>query len=83
MKWEDSGVVEKFNGNSDWYNPLLVAPKPGIDGSIKGWRVCIDPRQINNLIESVNYPLPLIKDIRESFAGMRVFSKADLTWGFH
>jgi hypothetical protein len=57
-------------------------PKRDIAGLIKGWRVCIDPRPINLLLPSFNYPLPLIKDILEALKDAVIFSRIDLAQGF-
>ena len=82
-KWLRKGVIRKMLNNTAWNNPLLVAPKKDISGTITGWRICIDPRPLNNMIPSINYPLPLIKDVLEALKGSVVFSRIDLSAGFN
>ena len=83
VSWNNENIIFPVHGNYEWNNPLLVVPKRDIKGNVKGYRLCIDPRPINNLLASVNYPLPLIKDLLEMLAGARVFTKLDLRLGFN
>ncbi|KAI3656138.1 hypothetical protein MP638_003051, partial [Amoeboaphelidium occidentale] len=81
--WVSAGVIRRAPLKTSWNNPLLVVPKRDPNGAIKGWRVCIDPRPINQMIKSVHYPLPLIREIFNSLKGSRWFSRLDLKSGFH
>jgi hypothetical protein len=83
VKWLSDGVIRRNASPSAWNNPVLVQPKKDVSGTITGQRVCIDPRQVNALLPSVNFPLPLIRDILEALSGSKVFSKLDLKSGFH
>ena len=58
-------------------------PKRDNAGNNKGWRICIDPRHINEMLPDVNYPLPKIEDILESLSGFIVASRIDLVSGFN
>jgi len=82
-EWLAEGLVRAHNESTDYNNPLLVVPKYDLQRRVKAWRVCIDPRALNNQIRSVNYPLPLIENLFEQFRGSIVFSKLDLRKGFH
>jgi hypothetical protein len=82
-KWVDSQIIVENDFFSSWINPILVVPKRDSSGNIKDWRVCIDPRPLNLLIPSINFPLPLIRDIFEAFKSAKVFSKIDLKGGFN
>jgi hypothetical protein len=42
------------------------------------YRPCIDPRKINALFESDNYPLLLIDGIFHNLAGTTIFTSLDL-----
>jgi hypothetical protein len=81
--WLEAGIIQRVSRNTAWNNPLLIVPKKDIDGSTKRWRLCIDPRPINSIIKSCNYPLPLIRDLLESLSGSRVFSRIDLKSSFN
>ena len=83
VSWQNEDIIFPVHGNYEWNNPLLVVPKKDIKGNVKGYRLCIDPRPINNLLASVNYPLPLIKDLLEHLSGAVVFTKLDLRLGFN
>ena len=82
-EWLDNGTIEKVDGYLSYNNPLLVVPKYNAAGSIKAWRVCVDPRKINEKIIDSTYPLPLIRDIFDKLAGKRIFSVIDLKSGFN
>jgi hypothetical protein len=60
-----------------------VAEKRDEDGSVSGFRVCIDPRPINKMIKSVSYPVPLIREIHEQLKGSVVFTQLDLKSGYN
>ncbi|MEY2858854.1 MAG: hypothetical protein RLZZ74_3167, partial [Cyanobacteriota bacterium] len=81
--WIKEGIVRKHNENTGWNLPLLVVPKFNVSKDIKGWRTCVDPRIINQLIPSVAYPLPTVDEIFQKMGGKRWFTKIDLWKGFH
>ena len=82
-KWLNDGIIRKLDEHTHWNTPIVVVPKRDVDSSIKGWRVCLDLRHLNAVMKSVNYPLPLIKDILESVDGSVVFSRLDLKSSFN
>ena len=45
---------------SPWASALVVVPKPGPGDDL---RLCVDLRDVNNVCETINYPLPDIDDI--------------------
>jgi ribosomal protein L32 len=77
------GHIKEVIQASAWNSPLIVVPKRNTDGTVKGHRICIDPRHINLVLENNSFPLPLIKEIFESLKGMSYFSKIDLESGFN
>lgn len=63
--------------NSEYASPIVVVRKKG--GSI---RVCVDFRELNELIECPHFPLPLIDDILDALQGTQFFTTLDLRNGF-
>jgi hypothetical protein len=46
-------------------------------------RMCVDYRSLNDVTIKNKYPLPRIDDLFDQMRGARVFSKIDLTSGYH
>jgi hypothetical protein len=63
---------------SPWGAPILLVKKK--DGSL---RLCIDYRQLNKVTIKNRYPLPRIDDLMDQLVGAQVFSKIDLSSGYH
>jgi len=66
------------DSKSPYGAPILFVPKP--DGSL---RLCVDYRNLNKLTILNKYPLPLMDELRDRVAGAKVFTKLDLTDGYH
>ena len=56
----------------------LVVPKKDLT-----WRVCIDYRDLNAILEMDAYPLPRINDLFTKLSRAQWFTKVDLKSGFH
>jgi len=82
-KWHEDKTIEPA-APSGFNSPLTLVPKPaGADGK-KKWRVCLDTRKINNLLEDVaNVNTPLIEDIFHSVRESKIFSVFDISGAFH
>jgi hypothetical protein len=63
---------------SPWGAPVLFVKKK--DGTHP---LCIDYRQLNKVTIKNKYPLPRIDDIFNQLGGASIFSKIDLTYGYH
>ena len=63
---------------SPWGTPVLFAKKKD-----KTLRLCIDYRQLNKATIKNWYPLPRIDDLFDQLRGARIYSKIDLSTGYH
>ena len=73
---EDQGIVRR--SSSPWSSPLHVVPKA--NGEL---RPCGNYRQLNQATVDDHYPLPHIHDFHNHLNQARIFSKIDLTKGYH
>jgi transposase InsO family protein len=76
----DAGLIRP--SVSPWSSQVLLVKKVRDGVELPEKRMCIDLRQVNDLIESDAYALPLPEDLFDKLTGCRVFSKLDLTKGF-
>ena len=66
------------SSESPWGAPVLFVKKK--DGAL---RLCIDYRQLDKVTVKNKYPLPRIDDLFDQIRGAKVFSKIDLSYGYH
>lgn len=76
-----AGVIERCS--SDYNSPCLLVAKKDEGGKTAGYRLVIDYRMLNKVIESIVYPMPRIQDILCSFAGCTVFSVMDIRHAYY
>ncbi|GKD32187.1 putative reverse transcriptase domain-containing protein [Tanacetum coccineum] len=72
----DKGFIRP--SSSPWGAPVLFVKKK--DGS---FRICIDYRELNKLTVKNRYPLPRIDDLFDQLQRSSVYSKIDLSSGYH
>lgn len=75
------GIIEP--SKSDWSSPILLVPKKVDSTGHKKWRLVVDYRKLNNLIEDDKYPLPDITEIIEALSGSIYFTHLDLYQGYY
>lgn len=82
LELESHGVIER--SFSPYNFPVFLRPKPELDenGQPKT-RMCVDFSKLNHHCVPYFYPLPLIDEIQESFAGNPYLLKLDMQFGFH
>ncbi|GKC31425.1 putative reverse transcriptase domain-containing protein, partial [Tanacetum coccineum] len=72
----DKGFIRPCS--SPWGAPILFVKKK--DGSLL---MCIDYRKLNKLTVKNRYPLPRIDDLFDQLQGSSIYSKIDLSPGYH
>ena len=79
---EEQQIIERVpeNVSTPWVSPLVVFPKPQNPQEL---RICVDMRKVNTAVERVRHPSPTVEEIIEKLNGASVFSKLDLTSGYH
>lgn len=73
-------IIEE--AHSEWSSPILLVPKRSDDIN-KKWRLVVDYRKLNNVIQDDKFPLPNITDILESLSGAVYFTHLDLSQSYY
>ena len=64
---------------TDWISPVIIVPKHNSSDI----RICIDMRSANEAIKRTRHVTPTVDEIIASVNNCKVFSKIDLTMGYH
>ena len=83
QKWKDDGVIERAPVDTVFNTPVFPIPKKDAEGNKTKCRLCMDFRQLNELLHDDAFPLPRISNIFESLSGAKIFSVLDLQSAFH
>ena len=81
--WVNEDVIERNKFESLWNLNLVVAHKKDAHGNHTGYRVCLDPRIINNITPDDTHALPLIFDHLDEACAAKIFSSINLYASFH
>lgn len=75
-KLQEAGLIRP--SRSEWAAPVFFVPKDANED-----RMIIDLRQLNELTETNNSSLPYVKELFARLGKSVIFSKIDLTSGYH
>lgn len=70
-------VIEPVSEPTPWVSQMVVAKKKN-----DKLRICIDPHELNKVLERERYQLPTLDDVLHELSNSRVFTKADLKCGY-
>lgn len=73
----ENDIIEETK--SEWSSPILLVPKK----ETGKWRLVIDYRKLNEIIQDDKFPLPSIVEILDSLSGSIYFSHLDLYSGYY
>lgn len=76
----DQGLAEP--SYSPWNAPVLLVPKKGAK-TVDNYRLVIDYRQLNNVVEDDKYPIPDMGEILDGLGKAQIFSTLDLDQGYY
>ena len=69
-----------MNGEpTPWVSPIVVVPKK--DTGVV--RICVDTREANKAILRERHQMPTVEELNTDLNGAKLFSKIDLTSGYH
>ncbi len=90
---EKLDIIEKVKDEeTTWMSPVVVVPKKKakrqefaqlLNDPNEAIRVCVDMRKPNQAIKRERHICPTIEDITSVAAGSKIFSKIDLSRGYH
>jgi hypothetical protein len=94
IKLLDAGIIYPVP-HSEWVSPIHCVPKKGgltvvknekneliPQGTVPGWRMCIDYRKLNKAKKKDHFPLPFIDEMLERLANHAYFCFVDGYSGF-
>ena len=73
----ESDIIEEVKESTSWVSPIVAVPKGD------EVRITIDMRKANTAIKRNHYPIPTLDEIKHKLSKCTIFSKIDLTKGYH
>jgi transposase InsO family protein len=77
----EANIIEK--NLSSWSCPILLVKKKSIGSEKPKYRIAMDLRMLNSLIEGSSYPLPKISTIISNLSNYSFFTSLDLQQAYH
>ncbi|XP_045454875.1 uncharacterized protein K02A2.6-like [Melitaea cinxia] len=74
---EKIGVISKVSHPAEWVNSLVIVHKPNGD-----LRLCLDPKDLNEVIKRQHLELPTLEEITSKLSGAKYFNTLDVKNGF-
>jgi len=71
-------VIQRVEGPVEWAHNIVIIEKPD-----KTLRLCLDPKDLNNVLKKEPYEIPTFEEIATKFNNKRYFSVLDLKDGFY
>ena len=81
--WIADGIITYSEPGCTWNSALLVVRKHSNPNEKAKYRVCLDPRHINEKLSEDKYPMPLLRDLLDKSSNAKIFSSIDLENSFH
>ncbi|KAF2890554.1 hypothetical protein ILUMI_15619 [Ignelater luminosus] len=69
---EDNNIIKKVDGSTPWVNSIVIVRIP--NGSL---RICLDPRDLNKVIQREYFKLPSLEEITYKLSGAKYFTTLD------
>ena len=66
-------IIAPVTNPTEWINLMIVVPKK--NGTL---RLCLDPKELNAVIQQEHYPLFTIEDVATRLHGTKVFRVLDV-----
>ena len=77
----EAGIIRK--NLSSWACPMLLVRKKSIDPNKVAFRLALDLRLLNSIIEPISYPLPRINTLIAQLAKFKFFTCLDMPSAYH
>ena len=74
---ERKGIIQKVTDPTDWISSMVIMSKPG------KLRICLDPRDLNKVIQRPKYQMPTLEEILPKLSKAKVFTTLDAKDGFY
>lgn len=76
----EAKIIEK--SDSDYAFPVLFVKKKGTEKNLVRYRMAVDYRTLNEILEGFPYPVPDVKDVLQAISGKKFYTTLDLHSAF-